>query len=552
MLEDIDLNAIHDENVLKQVRQLLNLVEKLSADLRASQEENQKLRDEINHLKGEQGKPDTKANKGKTAETSNHSSETERKQPRKRHRSNKKDQIKVDRKEVAKVRVEDLPADAQFKGYVDVVVQDIVVKTDNVLFRKEKYYSPSTGKTYLAKLPQGYEGQYGPGVKALAPDMYFEVGASEPKILGFLHRVGLKISKGEFSNLLIKDQDVFHNESDALYESGLRSSSYQQSDSTLTRVNGQNQNCHVVCNRFYSVYRTLPHKDRLSVLDVLRNGRERKFCLNQTALDCLANVQLSQATRQILIACCSEVELDEENFHKHLSALLPNLGHQQRKEIIDAAAIAAYWAETDWPVVEILVCDDAPNYKKLVRRIMLCWVHEGRPYKKLCPVVPLHRQQLDNFLKCFWDYYRELRTYKQSPSEAEHARLETVFDKLFATQTGYEALDDRIAKTRAKKKSLLLVLEYPELPLHNNESELGVRRRVRKRDVSFGPRTEAGRLAWDTFMTLAETTRKLGISFYAYLHDRITGANAIPPLADLITQAADNFKLTQSCTAPTC
>jgi hypothetical protein len=88
------------------------------------------------------------------------------------------------------------------------------------------------------------------------------------------------------------------------------------------------------------------------------------------------------------------------------------------------------------------------------------------------------------------------------------------------------------------------------LPLHNNESELGVRRRVRKRDVSFGPRTEAGRLAWDTFMTLAETTRKLGVSFYAYLHDRITGANAIPPLADLITLAADNFKLTQSCTTP--
>ena len=446
--------------------------------------------------------------------------------------------------------MEDLPADAQFKGYVDVVVQDIVVKTDNVLFRKEKYYSPTTGKIYLAKLPQGYEGQLGPGVKALAPDMYFEVGASEPKILGFLHRVGLKISKGGLSNLLIKDQDVFHNESDALYESGLRSSSYQQSDSTLTRVNGQNRNCHVVCNRFYSVYRTLRYKDRLSVLDVLRNGRERKFCLNQTALDCLANVQLSQATRQTLSACCSELELDEENFHKHLSALLPNLGHQQRKEIIDAAAIAAYWAETDWPVVEILVCDDAPNYKKLVRRIMLCWVHEGRPYKKLYPVVPLHRQQLDNFLKCFWDYYRELRAYKQNPSEAEHARLETVFDKLFATQTGYEALDDRIAKTRAKKKSLLLVLEHPELPLHNNESELGVRRRVRKRDVSFGPRTEAGRLAWDTFMTLAETTRKLGVSFYAYLHDRITGANAIPPLADLITLAADNFKLTQSCTTP--
>jgi len=105
----------------------------------------------------------------------------------------------------------------------------------------------------------------------------------------------LKISKGKFSNLLIEGQDVFHAESNAVYESGLRSTSYQQTDSTLTRVDGQNQNCHVVCNPFYTVYRTLAHKDRMSVLDVLRNGRPRKFRLNQTALDCLSNVQLSQA-----------------------------------------------------------------------------------------------------------------------------------------------------------------------------------------------------------------------------------------------------------------
>lgn len=541
MLEDIDLSAIQDETIRKQVRELLNLVEKMSADLRTLREENQRLRDENNHLKGEQGKPDIKANKAEgSAETSNHSSESERKQPRTRHRSSKKGKLKIDRKEVVKVRAEELPADAEFKGYVEVIVQDIVVKTDNVLFRKEKYYSPTTGKIYLAELPQGYEGGFGPGVKAFGQDMYFEVGASEPKILGFLERVGLDISKGKFSNLLLKDQDVFHAESDAVYESGLRSSKHQQSDSTLTRVNGQNQNCHIVCNSFYTVYRTLTHKDRLSVLDVLRNGRPRKFRLNQTALDCLANVQLSQATRQSLNACCSELELDEEKFQEHLTCLLPALSKQQRKEILDAAAIAAYWAETDWPVIETLLCDDAPQYNKLTRWLALCWVHEGRPYKKLTPVVPFHRELLDGFLQRFWDYYHELLDYKKNPSETEHVRLEAAFDDLFATQTGYEALDERIAKTRAKKTSLLLVLKHPEIPLHNNASELGVRRRVRKRDVSFGPRTEDGKRAWDTFMTLAETTRKLGVNFYAYLHDRITGANTIPPLADLITQAACN------------
>jgi len=72
MIADIDLSVIQDEVVRKQIRQLLNLVEKQAVDLRALQEENQSLRDEINHLKGEQGKPDIKANKVKSEETSKH------------------------------------------------------------------------------------------------------------------------------------------------------------------------------------------------------------------------------------------------------------------------------------------------------------------------------------------------------------------------------------------------------------------------------------------------------------------------------------------------
>ena len=34
---------------------------------------------------------------------------------------------------------------------------------------------------------------------------------------------------------------------------------------------------------------------------------------------------------------------------------------------------------------------------------------------------------------------------------------------------------------------------------------------MRKRDVSFGPRTREGAKAWDTFMTLAVTATKLGV-----------------------------------------
>lgn len=544
MYDDIELSAIQDENARQLIKRLLNLIEKVSADLRDAQAEIQRLSDENNRLKGEQGKPKIKGNTVKPPkEAQNHSSEKERQKRRRHAKSNKQSQVKVDREQIVQVDPASLPKDAEFKGYEEVVVQDIVVKTNNIRFRREKYYAASTRKTYQAELPRGYEGQFGPGIKALVATMYFGMNNSEPKILEFFRYFGILISDGELSNLLIKEQDDFHAEKDDVYEAGLRSSPWQHIDDTQTRVDGQNQHCHVICNPVYTVYQTLPKKDRLSVLDVLRHGRTRIFRMNQEALSYLESLPFSRANRQILRDWYSEHDMDEATFLARLEEQLPYLGTQQRKAVIDAAAVAAYHVEKDAPVIQTLLCDDAPQFNWLTREMMLCWVHEGRPYKKLMPVIPLHRQWLDDFLRQFWDYYDQLLIYRQQPTFQEHQRLEDEFDHLFATRTGYEALDDRIAKSQAKKDSLLLVLKHPELLLHNNPAELGARQRVRKRDVSFGPRTQDGVRAWDTFMTLAETTKKLNVSFFQYVYDRISGVNHIPRLADLVEKAAKNLYL---------
>ena len=392
MFEDLDLNAIHEENARELIKRLLNLIEQLSADLRDAQAEVQRYRDENNRLKGEQGKPKIQGNTPKGA-AGDHSSEKERHKPKRHVKRGKKAEIHIDREELVEVDRAGLPGDAEFKEYVDVVVQDILLKTDNIRFFKEKLYAASTKKTYLAELPRGYAGQYGPGIKALLPAFYFGMGASEPKIREFLTYVGIRISEGEISNLLIKGQENFHAEKDAVYEAGLRSSAFQHDDDTETRVNGQNQHCFVVCNPVYTAFFTVPNKDRLSALDVLRNGRPRRFRLNQEALGLLENIQLSQPTRQTLQTNRSENDLDEATFQQCLESCLPNLGKQQHKAILDAAAIAAYHAETDWPVIQALVCDDAPQFNWLAA-LMLCWVHAGRLYKKLMPVVPLHRQHV--------------------------------------------------------------------------------------------------------------------------------------------------------------
>ena len=150
---------------------------------------------------------------------------------------------------------------------------------------------------------------------------------------------------------------------------------------------------------------------------------------------------------------------------------------------------------------------------------------------------------LKDFLKRFWMFYDRLLDYRKQPASETAIQMENEFVVLFATQTGYDELDKRIAKTLVKKDSLLLVLKHPELPLHNNPAELAARFRVRKRDISFGPRTEDGKNAWDTFMTLAATCKKLSISFFEYIRDRITKAKSIPPLAELIQIRAEELKL---------
>jgi len=550
LLEGFDPNQIQDLDGARQaIVMLLNLVETLKAETRELREQVQRLRDEINRLKGEQGKPNIKPNKQKRV-SSDHSSERERHQPKKRNKRRKLDRVKIDRTEELDVEPERLPADAKFKGHEEVVVQDLSIHTDNVLFRKRKYYSASEGKTYLAELPPGYAGEFGPGIKALAIVMHFGMQTTEPKILGFFDHFGTQISSGQVSNMLIKGQDTFHAEKNAIYAAGLRSSPWQHMDETGARVSGQNQHCHIVCNPLYSAYFTTERKDRLTVIDVLRNTSERTFLLNDEAFELLRSLRVSARVTGQLHNLPPDQELSEGEFASLLSQHLPDLGPQQHSRILDAAAIAAYHAQTGFPVVEMLICDDAPQFKLVTDELSLCWIHEGRHYKKLIPHVGYHRQLLDEFLKRYWGFYGQLLVYRGHPAEEERIGLASEFDTLFSTVTGYDALDERFTKTKAKKEAMLMVLAHPEIPLHNNSAELAARKRVRRRKISFGTRSEDGTRAWDTFATLEATAKKLGVSFYQYIYDRISGAYRMPSLAALISARVEHLQLGASWLPP--
>ena len=205
---------------------------------------------------------------------------------------------------------------------------------------------------------------------------------------------------------------------------------------------------------------------------------------------------------------------------------------------MQAAAIVYYRHQTAVPIVETLVCDDAGQFKLLTNKLGLCWIHEGRHYEKLAPVVRRHAEAVAAFQDRFWNYYAALQDYRAGPTEELAEKLRKEFDALFATRTGYDALDDRIAKTQAKRDALLTVLAEPAVPLHNNASELGARVSARRRDVSLHSRSPRGARAMDIFTTLVQTAKKLGLSAYAYVRDRLNGSLRLPTLGQAILQTA--------------
>jgi hypothetical protein len=545
MLDQVQLNCIQDPNAKSVVQQLANLLEQSLADNDTLKAENQRLKDEINRLKGEQGKPNVKPNKPKPPPT-DHSSEEERKKPTTWKKTAKNHKIVTDRTEIVPGELENLPADAVFKEYESVLIQNLKLVTENIRFQRARYYSPSTGKTYLAPLPQGYTGGYGPDLKALALSLNHLCNVSQPALHTLFTHAGIHISTGQISNILTQGQEIFHQEKQEIGLAGLASSVWQQTDDTLTRVNAENQHCHVVNNPLYTIYTTLPKKDRLSVLDALKNGAPRTFLLTPEVLASPVVSKLSGKQQRILADFPQETVWDEASLLALLEEKLPTLSLQNHKGLLEAMALAAYHAQTQIPVISLLLCDDAPQFVGLTENLGLCWIHDARHYQKLTPHLPCFDTILTDFKKEYWKYYNRLLAYREHPTAEERAALFSDFDTLFVPNTGYAHLDFRIQQTAANKDELLQVLAHPEIPLHNNASELAVRRRVRKRDVSFGPRSPAGVAVWDTFQTIAATAQKLGVSFIAYVTDRVSGRNEMPSLASLITERASEMNLNGS------
>jgi len=182
--------------------------------------------------------------------------------------------------------------------------------------------------------------------------------------------------------------------------------------------------------------------------------------------------------------------------------------------------------------------DDAKQFMFLAVYHALCWIHEIRHYRKINPVLNWHQETLNKFLDLLYDFYEQLKLYKRHPSAKQKQLLTDRFDEIFSMKTGFNTLDNRIRLTWKKKKKLLLVLTYPGLPLHNNPAEIALRELVIKRKISYGTRSEQGRVAWENMMTIMDTCRKHKVSFMEYVEDIFAGRYQMPRLSSLILEKA--------------
>ena len=196
----------------------------------------------------------------------------------------------------------------------------------------------------------------------------------------------------------------------------------------------------------------------------------------------------------------------------------------------------------------VVLSDGAAQFVVFVHAA--CWIHAERPLAKLIPHNEQHRDAIDKVRGQIWELYQDLKAYRAAPDQAQRAVLEARFDALIEQRSSYPSINGPLKEMRDHQADLLRVLERPEVPLHNNGEETDIRDFVKRRKISGGTRSPAGRRCRDTFASLKKTCRKLGVRFWDYLQDRVRGFNLIPRLADLIRQKAQEADVKKAAAVP--
>jgi hypothetical protein len=432
------------------------------------------------------------------------------------------------------VPLADPPPGSTFKGYEDFVVQDLLIRPRVIRYRRERWQTPD-GQNLVAGLPADVrpDSHFGPNLICFIIHQYHHQHVTQPLLWEQLDQLGIDISVGQVSRILTEEKDAFHQEKAELLPAGLAVSTYVQADDTGARHQGHNGFCTHIGNELFAYFESTDSKSRQNFLEVLR-GPDTDYTINVVAVAYWQRQKLPQAVIERLTAGAQR--------WADKAAWQASLTQQQVTDprhvriATEGAVLGSLIAHGVSPELTVL-SDGAGQFDVFVHA--LCWLHVERPLERLVPHNEKHRQAIEQIRQRIWELYTGLKAYRQAPTMAAREALGKQFDELVAQRTDYPSIDRVLKGMAADRAKLLLVLERPEVPLHNNLSEGHIRDYVKKRKISGSTRSELGRRARDTFASLKKTCRRLGVNFWEYLQDRVRGLGQIPRLADRIRQKAE-------------
>ena len=499
--------------------------------LRYQSELIQSLRDEIAILKGQKPKPKIKPSgmNEKSEKTEDQSkSDNSDKRP---GSAKRKKTAELEIHETKVITAEVIPEGSVFKGYKDFVVQGIVIETHNTIYRMERWQTPD-GTYVEGNLPASVQGHFDSTLVSFILYQYHQCHVTQPLLLEQLGEYGVDISAGQLNQILNEDNKMFHKEKDDIIVTGLAVSSYIQVDDTGARHQGNNGVCTHIGNGLFAWFKSTDSKSRINFLELLRADRT-DYHLNEDALSYMQLRKLPVIQFELLKG--GQIYFaDKEQWEAHLKKL--DISQERHIRIATEGVLIGGLFEHGFNRNLVILSDDAGQFNILLHA--LCWVHAERTIYKIIPFNEDQRLALETIRKQIWDLYFDLKAYKICPSIAQKVSLEKRFDKIFQEQTCFVTLNLALKRLYSNRVELLLVLDRPDIPIQNNASESDIREYAKRRKVSGGTRSASGRRSRDTFTSLKKTCRKLGVSFWVYLKDRITGTCEIPDLSVLIRQKA--------------
>jgi hypothetical protein len=527
MSEDSPKNETGRErrNALPTYEELLAQNATLLEQIHRMREEMQALRDEVARLKKQKPKPNIGPSKmtGKKRGSG------------KKRKRKKKSPLRADETKVVKAK--DVPEGSEFKGYVNFFVQDLVIKSVTTCYQREQWLSPD-GRTITAELDFANAApHFGPTLCRFILYQYYHSQTTEPLLLKQLHEWGVRISSGQLHRIITSGKDKFHREKDEILKVGLKVSRHIHVDDTGARHQGQNGYCTHIGNEWFAWFKSTNSKSRVNFFELLRAGRT-DYTLSGEALEYMAARKPALPKKHIakLAEHVDRVFADKTTWHVFLAQ--QGIARPRQVSIATEGALLGSVLKNTINPDLVVVSDDAGQFNVLIHA--LCWIHAERVLARLVGFNDAQRRALEEVRGAVWKLYRDIQSYQKAPTSEAKLGLERRFDKLCQTQTCFTTLNLALKRMLQNKAELLLALERPELPLHNNLSEGDIREYVKRRKISGGTRSEEGRLGRDTFASLKKTCRKLNVSFWQYLGDRIGNANTIPPLPQLIAERASS------------